>query len=40
MIYRFWCPTGENLTIRQLLGHTDLLEFVGDIHDDAPYRLE
>ena len=30
-IYHYWFHTGEAHAIRQLLGHTDLPEFVGDI---------
>ena len=40
VIYHYWYHAGENLAIRQLLGHTDLPEFVGNIDDEAPYRLE
>lgn len=40
VIYHYWYHTGENLAIRQMLGHTDLPEFVGDIDGDAPYRPE
>ena len=40
MLYHYWYHTGENAAIRQLLGHTDLPEFVGDIEDLAPYRPE
>ena len=40
MIYHYWYHTGENLAIRQNLGHTDLPEFVGDIDRDAPYQPE
>jgi hypothetical protein len=40
VIYHYWYHTGENLAIRQMLGHTDLPEFVGDIDGEAPYRLE
>jgi len=40
VIYHYWYHTGENLAIRQLLGHTDLPEFVGDINGEAPYRPE
>ena len=39
-IYHYWYHTGENLAIRQMLGHTDLPEFVGDIDREAPYRRE
>ncbi len=38
VIYHYWYHTGENLAIRQLLGHKDLPEFVGDIEDLAPYK--
>ncbi len=37
-IYHYWYHTGKNMAIRQLLGHTDLPEFVGHIDDEAPYR--
>ena len=40
VIYHYWYHTGENLAIRQMLGHTDLPEFVGDIDGEAPYRPE
>ncbi len=40
VLYHYWYHTGENLAIRQLLGHTDLPEFVGDIDAEAPYRPE
>jgi hypothetical protein len=36
--YHYWYHTGENLAIRQLLGHRDLPEFVGNIDQEAPYR--
>jgi len=39
-IYHYWFHTGENLAIRQQLGHTELPEFVGDLDDEAPYRPE
>ncbi len=38
VIYHYWYHTGENLAIRQMLGHTDLPEFVGDIDGEAPYQ--
>ncbi|HEV2236533.1 MAG TPA: DinB family protein [Ktedonobacterales bacterium] len=38
VIYHYWYHTGENLAIRQMLGHTDLPEFVGNIDDEAPYQ--
>ena len=40
MIYHYWYHTGENMAIRQMLGHADLAEFVGDIDGEAPYRPE
>ena len=38
MTYHYWYHTGENMAIRQMLGHTNLAEFVGDIDEEAPYR--
>lgn len=40
VIYHYWYHTGENMAIRQQLGHQHLPEFVGDIDDEAPYRPE
>ena len=40
MIYHYWYHTGENQAIRQMLGNTDLAEYVGDIEGMAPYRAE
>lgn len=40
VIYHYWYHTGENLAIRQMLGHTDLPQFVGDLDGEAPYRAE
>jgi hypothetical protein len=40
VIYHYWYHTGENMAIRQLLGHTNLPDFVGDIDGEAPYRPE
>ena len=40
VIYHYWYHAGENMAIRQMLGHGDLPEFVGDIDSEAPYRLE
>jgi uncharacterized damage-inducible protein DinB len=37
VIYHYWYHTGENMAIRQLLGHTRLPQFVGNIDDKAPY---
>jgi uncharacterized damage-inducible protein DinB len=30
-IYHYWYHTGESAAVRQMLGHTDLPEFVGDM---------
>jgi hypothetical protein len=40
MTYHYWYHTGENLAIRQMMGHTNLPEYVGDIETEAPYRPE
>ena len=40
VLYHYWYHTGESMAIRQLLGHRDLPEFVGNIDDEAPYRPE
>jgi DinB superfamily len=37
VIYHYWYHTGENMAIRQLLGQSDLPEFVGDLDTQAPY---
>ena len=37
VIYHYWYHTGENMAIRQMLGHTGLPDFVGNIDDEAPY---
>lgn len=37
-IYHYWFHTGEASAVRQLLGHTNLPEFVGDM-SAAVYRL-
>lgn len=39
-IYHYWYHTGENLAIRQMLGHKRLPQFVGGIDEEAPYRPE
>ena len=36
--YHYWFHLGEGQAIRQLLGHTGLPEFVGDIGEEAPFR--
>jgi hypothetical protein len=38
--YHYWFHTGESQAVRQLLGHTDLPEFVGDFTEAAIYRAE
>jgi hypothetical protein len=38
--YHYWYHIGEAQAIRQLLGHTNLPEFVGDIQQGGPYRSE
>ncbi|HLL51842.1 MAG TPA: DUF664 domain-containing protein [Thermomicrobiales bacterium] len=40
MIGHYWFHTGEAQAVRQILGHTNLPEFVGDIGHEAPYRPE
>jgi hypothetical protein len=40
MIFHYWYHIGEAQAVRQLLGHTNLPEFVGDIGEQAPYRPE
>jgi len=38
-IYHYWMHTGEARTIREILGHTDLPEYVGNM-SNAAYRRE
>jgi uncharacterized damage-inducible protein DinB len=40
VIYHYWYHTGENMAIRQQLGHANLPDFVGNIDDEAPYGTE
>jgi uncharacterized damage-inducible protein DinB len=40
VIYHYWYHLGENMAIRQMLGHTRLPQFVGNIDDKAPYLPE
>ncbi len=40
IIYHYWYHTGENMAIRQQLGHTHLAQFVGNIDRRASYRPE
>lgn len=37
MTYHYWYHIGENMAIRQNLGHTQLPQFVGNIDGQAPY---
>ena len=37
-IYHYWYHLGENMAIRQNLGHKKLPQFVGSIDAKAPYR--
>ena len=36
--YHYWYHIGENMAIRQQLGHAHLPQFVGNIDDQAPYQ--
>lgn len=38
--YHYWYHIGEVQAIRQMLGQTNLPEYVGDIEIEAPYRPE
>ena len=38
VIYHYWYHIGENMAIRQRLGHVRLPQFVGDLDGQAPYR--
>lgn len=40
MLYHYWYHLGENIAVRQLLGHGRLPQFVGNIDEQAPYRPE
>jgi hypothetical protein len=40
VIYHYWSHIGEIIAVRQILGHADVPEFVGDIDRLAPYRPE
>ncbi|HVN14424.1 MAG TPA: DinB family protein [Anaerolineales bacterium] len=40
MTYHYWYHIGEIQAIRQMLGHANLAEYVGDIEVEAPYRPE
>lgn len=38
--YHYWYHIGEIQAMRQMIGHTDLPVYVGDIEGEAPYRRE
>ena len=38
--YHYWYHTGEIQAMRQMLGHANLPEYVGEIEVEAPYRPE
>jgi hypothetical protein len=38
VLYHYWYHLGEGMAIRQMLGHTGLPDFVGNIDALAPYR--
>jgi hypothetical protein len=38
--YHYWYHLGEALAVRQMVGHTELPDFVGDIDTLAPYTPE
>ncbi len=40
VIYHYWYHLGENMAIRQKLGHRRLPQFVGDLDGRAPYQPE
>lgn len=40
VIYHYWYHIGENMAIRQQLGHAHLPQFVGAIDSKAPYKPE
>lgn len=40
VIYHYWYHLGENMAIRQTLGHRDLPQFVGNLDGQAPYLPE
>ena len=40
LTYHYWYHIGESQAVRQLLGHTELPQFVGKIGSQAPYHPE
>jgi hypothetical protein len=39
VIYHYWYHLGESLAIRQMLGHSGLPDFVGNLDVEAPFRV-
>lgn len=39
-LYHYWYHLGESMAVRQMLVHTDLPQFVGNIDGEAPYIAE
>jgi uncharacterized damage-inducible protein DinB len=39
VVYHYWYHTGEASSIRQMLGHANVPEFVGNIDEEAPFRM-
>jgi hypothetical protein len=40
IIYHYWYHIGESQAVRQLIGQSDLPQYVGNIETEAPYRPE
>jgi DinB superfamily len=40
VVYHYWGHIGEASAVRQMLGHVELPEFVGDIDHEAPFRAD
>jgi hypothetical protein len=38
--YHYWSHIGEVSAVRQILGNTELAQYVGDLPPDAEYRRE
>ena len=38
--YHYWAHIGEASAVRQIMGHQELAQFVGDVENVAPYRRE
>lgn len=39
-IYHYWYHIGEAMAVRQLMGHSNLPDFVGNLGSKAPYQPE